>query len=103
MPRDAAGHLNTPLSRTYGCRAITQCVMYGAPGQGQYGAPSSSDAYMLNAMRICRSLLVQVVCRALRRVLAYTGKIIAARIAMIAITTSNSISVNPRHVEADLA
>jgi hypothetical protein len=37
----------------------------------------------------------QLACRAFPLALANTGKRIAARIAMIAITTSSSISVNP--------
>src|SRR5438132_1389249 len=41
-------------------------------------------------------LLKQAVWRAFARAWAKTGKRIAARMAMIAITTSNSISVNPR-------
>jgi hypothetical protein len=40
-------------------------------------------------------LFRQVVCRAFSRALAKTGKRIAARMAIIAITTSNSIKVKP--------
>src|ERR1051326_9014298 len=38
----------------------------------------------------------QLICRAFSRAWAKTGKRIAARIAIIAITTSSSIRVNPR-------
>src|SRR5437016_6213501 len=46
-------------------------------------------------MPIWRMLLVHVVLRACSRAWAKTGKRIAARMAMIAITTSNSIRVKP--------
>src|SRR5436309_4146481 len=45
---------------------------------------------------ICLQLERQVVARALSRACAKTGKRIAARMAMMAITTSSSISVKPR-------
>jgi hypothetical protein len=40
-------------------------------------------------------LLAQLVCLAFSRAVANTGNKIAAKIAIIAMTTSNSISVNP--------
>src|SRR5689334_21029403 len=43
----------------------------------------------------CYRLLMQVACRAFSRAWANTGNRIAARIAIIAITTSNSMSVKP--------
>ena len=48
------------------------------------------------ASPIWRMLLAHCVCRADSRACAKTGSRIPARIAMIAITTSSSISVNPR-------
>jgi len=45
---------------------------------------------------ICRRLERQLVWRAFSRALAKTGKRIAARIAMIAMTTRSSIRVKPR-------
>src|SRR5213593_3728617 len=46
------------------------------------------------AVPICFRLLAHVACRAFSRAWAKTGKRIAAKMAMIAITTSNSIRVN---------
>ena len=48
------------------------------------------------ASEICFTLLRQDAWRAFSRARAKTGNRIAARMAMIAMTTSNSISVNPR-------
>src|SRR5207245_2826208 len=48
------------------------------------------------AVPICFWLERQTACRAFSRAWAKTGKRIAARMAMIAITTSSSISVKPR-------
>src|SRR6266487_3475693 len=50
---------------------------------------------MVTARPICFILLTQAVCRAFSRAWAKTGNRIAARIAMIAITTSSSIRVKP--------
>src|SRR5437660_7824854 len=50
---------------------------------------------MVTPRPICFRLLKQVVCRAFSRACANTGNRIAARIAMMAITTSSSISVKP--------
>src|SRR5579871_2515752 len=50
---------------------------------------------MAKARPACLRLLRQLMDRALARAWAKTGKRIAARIAIIAITTSNSISVKP--------
>ncbi len=47
------------------------------------------------ASAICFWLLRQLVCLAFSRAFAKTGKRMAARMAMIAITTNSSISVNP--------
>jgi hypothetical protein len=47
------------------------------------------------AVAICFRLLWHVLLRAFSRALAKTGKRIAARMAIIAITTSSSINVNP--------
>ena len=44
----------------------------------------------------CLILLKQLVCLAFSRALLRTGRSIAARIAMIAITINNSINVKPR-------
>ena len=49
---------------------------------------------MAVARPICRWLLMQLMPRALALALAKAGKSIPAKIAMMAITTSNSISVN---------
>src|SRR3989442_3592537 len=51
---------------------------------------------MFSAMPTWRMLLVQVVLRACSRACAKTGKRIAAKMAIMAITTSSSISVKPR-------
>src|SRR5438067_8719100 len=50
---------------------------------------------MLNARAICLLLDKQLEARAFSRAWAKTGNRIAARMAIIAITTSNSIRVNP--------
>src|SRR5438067_1852087 len=52
---------------------------------------------MRHAVASCLRLLVQLALRAASRAFAKTGKRIAARIAMIAMTTSSSINVNPLH------
>ena len=55
-----------------------------------------SSAYMRNPSDHCRMLLRQLVAWALLLALDNAGSSIAARMAMIAMTTSNSISVNAR-------
>jgi hypothetical protein len=50
---------------------------------------------MALAMPICRMLLMQLVCLLFDFAFERAGSSIAARIAMIAITTNNSIKVNP--------
>src|SRR2546423_6157656 len=50
--------------------------------------------YMRTAMLACLKLLRQLVLRAISLACAKTGNKIAARIAIIAITTSNSMRVN---------
>src|SRR5579871_6537137 len=52
--------------------------------------------YIRAARAICFSLERQEVCRAFSRAWAKTGKRMAARIAIMAITTSSSIRVKPR-------
>src|SRR5215212_5974928 len=59
-------------------------------------SPSWSSAYIIIAVEICRRFERQEVCRAFSLAWAKTGKRIAARIAMMAMTTSSSISVKPR-------
>ncbi len=56
---------------------------------------SWSCAYMMSAMLICLRLLTQDAARAFSRAFAKTGNRMAARIAMIAMTTSSSIRVKP--------
>jgi len=57
----------------------------------------------MTARANCLQFDRQAVWRAFSRALANTGNSIAARIAMIAMTTSNSMSVNPlRMVRASL-
>src|SRR2546428_4120113 len=51
---------------------------------------------MARPLPIWRRLERQAACRALSRAWAKTGKRIAARMAIIAITTSSSIKVKPR-------
>src|SRR5450432_1973674 len=51
--------------------------------------------YIMTPSDICLTLDVQDACRALARAWAKTGKRIAARMAIMAMTTSNSISVKP--------
>jgi len=50
---------------------------------------------MVTASAICFWFEVQVVCRAFSRAFENTGNKIAAKIAIIAITTKSSIRVNP--------
>src|SRR5580700_4305318 len=54
-----------------------------------------SSAYIMMAKAICLLLLTQLVVLAWTLALASAGSKSAARMAMTAITTSNSISVNP--------
>jgi len=54
-------------------------------------------------MPICLRLLRQAMERAFSRACANTGKRIAAKMAMIAITTSSSIKVNARRFRIVLA
>src|SRR6266567_9527157 len=54
-----------------------------------------SPAYMWKPSPICRLLLQQAMALALSLALANAGRSIAARMAMMAITTSNSINVKP--------
>jgi hypothetical protein len=56
---------------------------------------SKSCRYICTASPIWRMLLRHCVCRAFSRACANTGNRIAAKIAIIAITTSSSISVKP--------
>jgi hypothetical protein len=51
--------------------------------------------YIAVPIPICRRLFRQAVCLAFAFALAKAGNSMAARIAMIAITTNNSINVNP--------
>ena len=46
-------------------------------------------------MAICCKLAIQAVCRAFSRARVKTGSAMAMSTVMIAMTTSNSISVNP--------
>src|SRR5882672_4192928 len=57
-----------------------------------------SPAYMWKPSPICLLLLQQAMALALSLALANAGRSIAARIAMMAITTSNSISVKPPEI-----
>src|SRR5882724_12944813 len=54
-----------------------------------------SLAYMVTAIPICFVLLRQLAARALSLALLNAGNNIAARMAMMAMTTSSSINVNP--------
>src|SRR5215471_5751884 len=54
-----------------------------------------SPAYIMNASPICLLLLTQAMPLAFSLALVSAGRSIAARIAMMAITTSNSIRVKP--------
>src|ERR1041385_2304405 len=58
---------------------------------------------MVVAIPSCLKLFTQEVCLALHFALAKAGRSIAARIAMIAITTNNSINVKPRGRLPDFA
>src|SRR5215469_13171359 len=55
--------------------------------------PLKSPAYMTLAMPICLRLLRQAVCCALRLARLRAGRSIAAKMAMMAMTTNNSIRV----------
>src|SRR5262245_46379779 len=61
-----------------------------------------SPAYIMNASPICLLLLTHAMPFAFSLDLDSAGSNIAARIAMIAITTSNSIRVNPADLVPDL-
>ena len=65
-------------------------------GPCQVNVPSLSCRYIWNASAICLQLERQAACRAFSRAWAKTGNRIAARMAMMAMTTRSSISVNPR-------
>src|SRR5258706_5879977 len=58
--------------------------------------------YIFSARPTCLRLDVQLVCRAFSRAWAKTGKRMAARIAIMAMTTSSSISVNPARLRENL-
>src|SRR5437762_6720780 len=60
--------------------------------------PSWSAAYILHPKPICFALLRSLVCLARSNTEANTGRARLARIAIIAITTSNSIRVNAEEV-----
>src|SRR6266542_3079141 len=60
---------------------------------------SQSCRYMFIPMPNCRKLERQALCRAFSRACANTGNRIAARIAMIAITTRSSIRVKPARAD----
>jgi hypothetical protein len=57
--------------------------------------PSYSVLGMMHANMICFSLDMQLACRAFSRALAKTGNRMAASIAMMAMTTSSSVSAKP--------
>ena len=65
------------------------------PVQAAGKASSYSCVYCISAKPTCFRLELQLARRAASRALAKAGKRIAARIAIIAITTSNSMSVKP--------
>ena len=58
--------------------------------------PAASFAYILNTIPNCLRLFWQLARRADSRARARAGSKIAAKIPIIAITTNNSINVNPR-------
>ena len=70
--------------------------LYG-PGVHQFGGDGKksplSPAYIMTARLICLVLLMQAMDSALSLALLNAGSNMAARIAMIAMTTSNSIKV----------
>jgi hypothetical protein len=70
--------------------------LYG-PGVHQFGGDGKksplSPAYIVTAKPICFVLLIQAIAFALSFALLNAGSNMAARIAIIAITTSSSISV----------
>ncbi|MGD9789078.1 MAG: hypothetical protein AB7Q00_07670 [Phycisphaerales bacterium] len=57
--------------------------------------PLLSSRYKRAAVVICRSLLIETMRRARVRLFASAGKSRPIKSAIIAMTTSNSISVNP--------
>src|SRR5258706_104735 len=61
-------------------------------------SPLSSE-YMITARPICFSLLTQLIASALSFALLNAGSSMAARMAMMAMTTSNSIRVNADRVD----
>src|SRR5271156_6175464 len=74
-------------------------LVYGPPvhQRGVRGKASPlSPAYMMKDRPICLVLLKQEVANPLSFAAARAGKSMAARMAMMAMTTSSSIRVNPR-------
>src|SRR5207249_1866301 len=61
--------------------------------------PRLSSTYINIPKDICRLLFMQLICPALALAFDNTGKRMAAKMAMIAMTTSNSIKVNPQRDE----
>src|SRR5690348_1162416 len=66
----------------------------GSSGLGQYRS-AESTAYNAKDNATCLELFMHWICWALDLARARAGKSMAAKMAMIAITTSNSIRVNP--------
>ena len=54
-----------------------------------------SCVYIVVPMEICRRLLIQAACCPLALAVARAGKSMPAKMAMMAMTTSNSMRVNP--------
>src|SRR5512141_3203969 len=79
----------------YGSRYAFQYLNVVKFRSGGYRSLLSSE-YVVRARPICFRLLMQAEALARSRALAKTGNRMAARMAMMAMTTSNSIRVKPR-------
>src|SRR5262245_27676347 len=98
------GDRYTPAFFVYGAVTLAQVVApqaFSIPLMIKQSQPdrgncsSKSWAYIRIESETCFALLVPLIWRALERAWANTGNRIAARKAIIAITTSSSMSVNP--------
>src|SRR6185312_9467293 len=86
--------LDTPWTQAFGLKAWVT----GSNGQHVGILPLASPLYITQAVFSCRMLFMHDIRWALVLAIVSAGSNNAAKIAMMAITTSNSISVNARFV-----
>lgn len=80
------------------CGFVRPTPAFGVEATFQGVNPSFSWAYIIRAMPRCFKLLVQDIARAFSRALLKAGNSMAAKMAIIAMTTNNSINVNLKHI-----